>query len=158
MGIEIERKFLLRSNDWRRQVVASAELVQGYLARTERCSIRVRIADEEATLNFKGLTVGMSRSEYEYPVPLADAREMIDEYCGDRLIEKHRHIVEHAGHRWEIDEFRGANAGLVVAELELDSREEAFERPAWLGREVTDEERYYNIALVECPFREWHDD
>ena len=133
MGVEIERKFLLCSDGWRREVVASADLVQGYLARTERCSIRVRIADEEATLNFKGLTVGMRRSEYEYPVPLADAREMIDE-------------------------FHGANAGLVVAELELESLDETFERPAWLGREVTDETRYYNIALLERPFREWNGD
>jgi adenylate cyclase len=91
-------------------------------------------------------------------VPLADAREMIDEYCGDRLIEKRRHIVENAGHRWEIDEFHGANAGLVVAELELESLDETFERPAWLGREVTDETRYYNIALLERPFREWNGD
>jgi adenylate cyclase len=157
MGVEIERKFLLSSDAWRDEVVAQADMIQGYLALTNRCSVRVRISGEEATLNFKGLTIGIRRSEFEYSIPVADARAMIDEYCGEHLIDKRRHLVDHAGSRWEIDEFRGANAGLVVAELELDDPEERFARPSWLGREVTDELRYYNIALLERPYREWDD-
>lgn len=158
MGVEIERKFLLASEAWREGAVAAVDIVQGYLAQTDSCSVRVRIADEEATLNFKGLTIGRQRSEYEYAIPLADAREMIAAYCGGRLIEKRRHLVDYAGHRWEIDEFGGANAGLTVAELELARPDEAFAPPPWLGREVTDEPRYYNIALVQRPYGEWLDD
>ena len=155
MGLEIERKFLLVTPAWRDEVVASKPIVQGYIALTESCSIRVRVAGTEATLNFKGLTIGMKRSEFEYPIPLDDARAMLEEYCGDRRIEKRRHLVDHAGHRWEIDEFEGANAGLVVAEVELASEDETFERPGWLGEEVTEDLRYYNIALVERPYGSW---
>lgn len=158
MGVEIERKFLPSSDAWRAGVVASTDIVQGYLARTERCSIRVRIAGGQASLNFKGLTIGRRRSEFEYAIPLADARAMIEGYCGDRLIRKRRHLVDHAGHRWEVDEFQGPNSGLVVAELELEDVGESFARPPWVGREVTDDERYYNIALVEHPYEEWGDD
>jgi adenylate cyclase len=157
MGIEVERKFLLRDEGWRGEIVRSQPMVQGYVALTERCSVRVRIAGEQATLNFKGLTIGVRRSEFEYGIPLADARAMIEEYCGDEHIEKVRHLVDHEGHRWEIDEFAGANAGLVVAELELEHEDEPYARPAWLGEEVTGDVRYYNIALVERPYGTWAD-
>ena len=158
MGVEIERKFLVADDSWRTEVVRSTELRQGYLALTERCSVRVRIAGDKANLNFKGLTVGIRRSEFEYPVPLEDAEAMLEEYCGADVIEKQRHLVDHAGHRWEVDEFAGENAGLVVAELELDSEDEAFEPPAWLGEEVTGDVRYYNVALVQNPYGSWADE
>ncbi len=158
MGVEIERKFLVAGDGWRQEVVSSKTLRQGYLALTERCSVRVRIAGDDANLNFKGLTIGIRRSEFEYPIPLADAEAMLEDYCGANVIDKRRHLVDHAGHRGEIDEFAGENAGLVVAELELESEDEAFERPDWLGEEVTGDIRYYNVALVQHPYRSWPDE
>ena len=158
MGIEIERKFLVDSVRWRDEISETHQIIQGYLALTESCSVRVRISNDHATLNFKGLTIGIRRSEFEYPIPLDDARAMLGEYCGDSVIEKQRHIVEHAGHRWEVDEFAGRNEGLVVAELELKDEDERFDSPVWLGREVTGDVRYYNIALVEHPFDSWADE
>jgi adenylate cyclase len=158
MGVEIERKFLVADESWRDEVVSRTGIRQGYLALTERCSVRVRISGDQANLNFKGLTIGIRRSEFEYPIPLADAEAMLEEYCGPDVIEKHRHLVDHAGHRWEVDEFAGDNAGLVVAELELGSEDEAFEPPGWLGEEVTGDLRYYNVALVQHPYRSWTDE
>lgn len=155
MAVEIERKFLVRDNAWRSQVSSRTLLRQGYLANTARASIRVRLAGDEGWLSVKAMTPGRSRSEYELPVPVADAREMLDRLCEGPLIEKWRHIVPFAGHHWEIDEFLGDNAGLVIAELELDSEEERFERPGWLGAEVTHEERYYNFRLAQHPFVRW---
>ncbi len=155
MATEIERKFLLANAGWREAIAETRSIVQGYLALTERCSVRIRIAGEKATLNFKGLTIGIRRSEFEYEIPLADGQAMLEEYCDAQKIEKRRHIVHYAGHRWEVDEFAGANAGLVVAELELENEDEAFERPSWLGEEVTGDVRYYNIALVERPYTTW---
>ncbi|HVF35524.1 MAG TPA: CYTH domain-containing protein [Candidatus Saccharimonadia bacterium] len=153
MAVEIERKFLPRDESWRDAVRRSVAMVQGYLG-GHRCSVRVRIEGERAFLNVKSRGRGMRRSEYEFGVPLDEARAMLDEFCPER-VEKLRHEVSHGGHVFEVDEFLGANAGLVVAELELDHEDEAFERPAWLGREVTDEARYYNIALAREPYSHW---
>jgi adenylate cyclase len=158
VAVEIERKFLVASAGWRQSVASSVRMVQGYLAETDSCSIRVRLAGDRASLNFKGLTVGARRTEFEYPIPLIDARQMLELYCGDRLIEKVRHYTRHGEHVWEIDEFGGANEGLVVAEVELESEDEAISTPAWLGEEVTHDPRYYNIRLVEQPYSEWTDD
>lgn len=155
MGVEIERKFLLASEAWRSEVRDRERMVQGYLAETDTCSIRVRVAGDRASINFKGLTIGARRSEFEFPVPVEDGREMLNLYCGGRLIDKTRHLVRHGHHDWEIDEFHGANAGLVVAEVELEDEAEVLDRPDWLGREVTDDPRYYNIRLVEHPWPEW---
>ena len=155
MAIEIERKFLVNGDAWQAQVESSVAMIQGYLAETESCSVRVRLAGDAASLNFKGLTIGARRTEFEYPVPAEDAEQMLDLYCGTRLVEKTRHYLRFRDRTWEIDEFSGANAGLVVAEVELDSEEQEFARPEWLGREVTQEPRYYNIRLVEHPYSEW---
>jgi len=155
LAIEIERKFRVTDDRWRAAASGSTLLRQGYLANTARASIRVRIAGEEAWLSVKAMTPGRSRAEYEAAVSPADAREMLDCLCEGPLIEKWRHIVIHAGNRWEIDEFLGDNAGLVIAELELDSEAQEFARPEWLGAEVTHEERYYNFRLAQQPYAHW---
>ena len=156
MPREIERKFLLKSDEWRSQVRESRPMSQGYLASSSRLSVRVRIAGHEAWLNIKAGGLVASRQEYEYPVPLDDARELIALVDGPR-IEKTRHFVEHGGMTWEIDEFHGENEGLLVAELELESEDADFARPPWLGKEVTELRRYYNVCLVTHPYRAWTD-
>jgi adenylate cyclase len=155
VGIEIERKFLLRDAAWRNATHRSAAMRQGSLAGGGNVSVRVRIAGNEARLNLKSGGMVVVRREYEYAIPLADATELLDEVCPGPLVEKTRHWVEHEGYEWEVDEFTSANAGLVVAEIELDDEHEAFPRPSWLGAEVTHLERYYNASLVKYPYREW---
>ncbi len=155
MPIEIERKFLLADDSWRAAVRRSERLVQGYLG-GERCSVRVRIEGGRANLNIKSRVSGPARSEYEYAIPLADAEALLAEFC-ERAIDKVRHHVMFGGRHFEIDEFAGANAGLVVCEIELGSVDEVFERPGWLGVEVTDDVRYYNAALVDTPWSRWGD-
>jgi adenylate cyclase len=157
MQIEIERKFLVIDTSWRRSVSRSERMAQGYLAGppASRCSVRVRIADRIAHLNIKSATLGIERDEYEYPIPLEDAERMLVTLAG-RRVEKIRHHVDVDGHEFEVDEFIGENAGLVVAELELDHADSAFPRPDWLGREVTDIARYYNLNLATHPFSRWN--
>jgi adenylate cyclase len=156
VGQEIERKFLLRNEGWREQAATGTAYCQGYLPGAESCSVRVRIAGDAAYLNIKGATLSVSRAEYEYPIPVADAREMLDRFCLRPLIEKTRYLVPQGDHTWEIDVFEGDNAGLVVAEIELSHEQEAFERPAWLGEEVSSDSRYYNVCLVKHPYKDWH--
>jgi CYTH domain-containing protein len=153
MATEIERKFLVKSDAWR-EGPPGTEICQGYLARDERRSVRVRLAGDEAFITVKGTGEGIARPEFEYPVRPADAREMLG-LCLPSLIEKTRHKRHHAGHLWEVDEFHGENAGLVVAEIELESEDRDFEKPAWVGAEVTDDPRYLNACLAEHPWREW---
>ena len=155
MALEIERKFLLRDDTWRSAVVRSLKLAQGYLDRSERCSVRVRLEGSEARLNIKSRTLGVSRLEYEYPIPADEAREMLRELCGGRVIEKTRHFVPAGAHTFEIDVFEGENAGLVVAEIELGAPDEHFERPPWLGAEVSLDVRYYNTSLIDQPYAHW---
>lgn len=155
MATEIERKFLVNDNAWRASVSRKVDIIQGYLANTERGSIRIRVSGSEANLNIKSMTLGVTRQEYDYPIPARDARAMLDELCMQPLIEKTRHYVEYNNHTWEIDEFHGINAGLVVAELEVDREDEAFDPPPWLGKEVSDDPRYYNVCLVEHPYSKW---
>jgi adenylate cyclase len=164
MGIEIERKFLLRGAAWRSAVERSVRMAQGYLndhdavaSGRQQASVRVRVAGEQAFLNLKSREAGPSRQEFDYPIPVADAEALL-RLCVGGLIDKTRHYVRHAGWLWEVDEFAGANAGLVVAEIELPAADAAFERPAWAGVEVTDHVRYYNLALAARPYREWHDE
>lgn len=161
MAIEIERKFLLLSDDWRQQVSATQHISQAYLAvsaiEQATSSVRVRICDDSANINIKGMTLGIQRTEFEYSIPVDDAWIMLDTLCQQPVLEKYRHIVEVAGHRWEIDEFLGENAGLIVAEIELTDANESFERPAWLGEEVSDDPRYYNVLLVKQPFSSWQE-
>jgi adenylate cyclase len=156
MPREIERKFLPKSDAWRAQVRQSRPMSQGYLASSGNVSVRVRVAGNEAWLNIKAGGLVASRQEYEYPVPVGEARELLALAEGP-LIEKTRHFVEHGGSTWEIDEFHGDNLGLVVAELELDSEDAPFARPAWLGVEVTQLRRYYNVCLVTHPYRAWNE-
>ena len=153
MGIEIERKFLPRDDSWRASIARSTRMTQGYLG-GDRCSVRVRVAGDQAWLNVKSKTLGDTRSEYEFAIPAEEGRAMLAEFCPQAL-DKVRHIVPFAGHDFEIDEFLGDNAGLVVAEIELERADAAFERPAWLGAEVTNDARYYNVNLVREPFRTW---
>jgi adenylate cyclase len=164
MGIEIERKFLLASDAWRAAVTSSMHIAQGYLVDVRalreglaRASVRVRISGENAWLNIKSVELGVSRAEYEWPLPLADARSMLDTLCNG-VLEKTRHHVEIDGWLFEIDEFLGANRGLFVAEIELPEERAKFSRPAWLGREVSSLARYYNVNLIERPFAQWSDD
>jgi len=161
---EIERKFLLRNDDWRALVSASQRLTQGYLTPSPgqdggsvslRASVRVRSDGERAFLNIKSMTLGVSRDEFEYPIPQADAEHMLASLCSGPVIDKVRHHVTYGGKLWEIDEFLGDNAGLVVAEIELDAEHQSFERPDWLGEEVSNDPRYYNVSLVRHPFRNW---
>lgn len=160
MGIEIERKFLVRSDAWRAQTERSVRMAQGYLndlgaveSGRQRASVRVRIAGEQAFLNLKSRELGTTRQEFDYAIPVADAEALL-ELCTGGLIDKTRHYVD----RFEVDEFLGDNAGLVVAEIELDAADEGFARPDWLGEEVTDARRYYNLALAERPYAHWTDE
>jgi len=155
MSEEIERKFLIRDDSWRDQIERSMHQLQGYLGSAESCSIRIRISDELASLNIKSATLGITRREYDYAIPVDEAREILDQLCIKPIIEKTRHIVRVGDHVWEIDEFAGDNSGLIVAEVELSSADETFEKPAWAGEEVSDDPRYYNVCLVEHPYKDW---
>ncbi len=155
MAQEIERKFLISCDSWRQHADGGQRMKQGYLIGAERASIRIRIAGEHAWLNIKSATLGVERREYEYPVPRQDADEMLAELCERPQIEKVRYKVPWAGHTWEVDVFEGDNAGLVVAEIELGHPDEPFERPPWVGEEVSDDPRYYNVCLIRHPYREW---
>lgn len=161
MGIEIERKFLPSNSGWREQVQRSVPMAQGYIndmaalrEGTQKASVRVRLAGEQAWLNLKSRELGHTRQEFDYPIPAADAQALLALCVGGR-IEKIRHYVAFEGHTFEVDEFFGDNAGLVVAELELTDADAVFARPHWLGREVTDEMRFYNLALAERPYSQW---
>lgn len=155
MGTEIERKFLVADCDWRDAAVSRTELRQGFLSTDPERTVRVRLMDRTAELTIKGITVDAQRAEYEYSIPPADAAEMLDGLCQPALIEKTRYQVPHAGHTWEVDVFEGVNAGLIVAEIELASADEAFELPGWIGEEVTGDPRYYNANLVRHPYSAW---
>ena len=155
VAVEIERKFLVVEG-WRDQVESSRFMAQGYLG-GDRCSVRVRISGDRAMLNIKSRELGATRLEYEYEIPLAEGREILAQISNGPVVEKTRHLIRFQGHLWEVDEFHGDNQGLVVAEIELDHVEEAFGRPHWLGLEVTDDLRYYNLNLSVHPFRSWTD-
>ncbi len=158
MAIEIEHKFLLANDDWRKHVSHSVKYRQGYLSSQATSSIRVRISDEHAWLNIKTATIGTHRHEYEYEIPISDANEILDNLCGKPLIEKTRHFVTNDGNLWEIDEFEGESQGLIVAEIELDETGQSFSKPSWLGMEVTGDLRYYNNNLAIHPYSEWRED
>lgn len=155
MATEIEHKFLLRDERWRSLVERSARIRQGYLMSDARCSVRVRVADSQGFLNLKSGTLGIQRSEYEYPIPLADAEEILDTLCEKPLLEKTRHYLWFGEHLWEIDEFVGDNAGLIVAEVELSRVDEVFARPDWLGEDISHDIRYYNSQLARHPYQTW---
>lgn len=155
MALEIEHKFLMANENWRQEVSRTAFFRQGYLTSDSSSSIRVRICDDRAWLNIKSATVGTHRQEFEYEIPLADADEIINSLCRNPVIEKTRHYVNFGQHTWEIDEFDGENAGLIVAEIELSGIGEPFEKPDWIGEEVTLDVRYYNNNLALHPYNTW---
>lgn len=150
---EIERKFLVQGDQWRTDQPRT--LRQGYLCLDPERTVRVRLDDGAGTLTIKGKSCGAARAEFEYPIPADDAQHLLDTLCLRPLIEKHRHVVQHADKRWEIDEFFGDNEGLVVAEIELSDEQEAFDKPDWAGEEVTSDARYFNANLIRHPYREW---
>ena len=154
MAVEIEKKFLLASDDWRKTAKGTFYR-QGYLPAESGCTVRVRTAGATGYLTIKGRSVGAARPEFEYPIPLDDANEMLDTLCKKPLIEKTRYLVNYCGFTWEIDEFEGENKGLLVAEIELQYPEQEFEKPSWIGREVTGESRYFNARLVDTPYSKW---
>jgi adenylate cyclase len=154
MGIEIERKFLVRDDAWRR-CAAGKDYRQGYLTVDPERTVRVRIAGEKGFLTIKGKTEGLARSEFEYPIPLAEAAFLLDQLCLRPLIEKIRYNVTFGGRTWEIDEFGGDNEGLILAEVELDSCDQSVDLPPWVGEEVTGDRRYYNASLIQNPYKGW---
>lgn len=153
MGIEIERKFLVHQDLL--PITEGIFYRQGYLNSNKERTVRVRTIDNEGFITVKGITKGMTRQEYEYSIPKRDADEMLDTLCEKPLIEKQRSKIEVSGYYFEIDQFFGENEGLVVAEVELTSEEESFPHPNWLGKEVTNDPRYYNSNLIKNPFRSW---
>jgi adenylate cyclase len=155
VGVEIERKFLLSGDGWR-QPGQPVLLRQGYLCSEPARTVRVRTEGAQGTITIKGKSSGATRAEWEYAVPVEEAGELLDTLCEQPLIEKYRRRIEYRGHTWEVDEFLGANAGLVVAEIELASEGEAFEKPDWIGIEVTGDPRYYNSSLIRLPFSLWN--
>ena len=154
MAKEIERKFLVKGAAWRNSS-QGVQYRQGYLNSAKECTVRVRLAGDKGFLTIKGLTVGAARAEYEYEIPAADAEAMLDDLAEKPLIEKIRYKISYAGLIWEIDEFMGDNAGLVVAEVELDSETQAISKPDWAGEEVTGDARYFNSSLCRQPFKQW---
>ncbi len=154
MGVEIERKFLVRGDDWR-DLGQAILLRQGYLSSDPERVVRVRTEGEKAMLTIKGKNFGASRGEWEYPIPMADAQYMLDHLCQRPIIEKYRARIPYQGMTWEVDEFLGENAGLLVAEIELTAQDQAFAKPDWIGEEVTQDARYYNANLVRHPFSKW---
>jgi adenylate cyclase len=154
VGVEIERKFLLQGDAWR-ALGQPVLLRQGYLSSDPARTVRVRIEGDTGTLTIKGKNAGATRGEWEYPVPVDEAAELLDTLCQRPLVEKYRRRIVHGKHTWEVDEFLGENAGLVVAEIELASEDEAFDKPGWIGEEVTGDARYYNSSLVRTPYSLW---
>ena len=154
MGKEIERKFVVDTAAWKPQG-AGTHFKQGYLNSQKERVVRVRIEGDRAKLTIKGPSVGVTRSEFEYGIPVEDAALLLDNLCEQPLIDKHRHKEVHGGKTWEIDVFHGDNEGLVVAEIELASEDERFQAPAWAVREVSSDSRYFNSNLLKHPYKNW---
>lgn len=154
MGVEIERKFLLSGDDWK-SLGEPVFFKQGYLSSNKERVVRVRIEGDRAVMTIKGASKGATRGEWEYEIPVADAIELLDGLCEQPLIEKFRRRIPFAGNVWEVDEFLGVNAGLVVAEIELQSEDQQFDKPDWIGAEVTEDLRYLNSNLIKQPFCTW---
>ena len=153
--IEIERKFLLKNDSWRDHYTKKMELRQGYLSTAKDCTVRVRIADDEAFVTIKGKSRNISRSEFEYSIPKTDAESMLLEFSAENIIEKTRYFIDYKGSEWTIDEFFGSNRTLVLAEIELSSEDAVYAKPDWIGDEVSGDCRYYNSNLSENPYSTW---
>ena len=154
MAKEIERKFLVLGDGWKRGITG-VSYRQGYLSTVKERTVRVRTVGDRGFLTIKGVTVGVTRSEFEYSIPTADADALLNDLCEKPLIEKTRYKIQHAGLTWEIDEFFGENQGLVVAEVELKDEHQAIDRPTWVGKEVSGDPRYFNSNLIKTPFTQW---
>ncbi|ELP94631.1 hypothetical protein EIN_498310 [Entamoeba invadens IP1] len=150
---EIERKFLVSNTDFLTTENATRHIVQGYLCNEAEKIVRVRADEKSGFITIKGTTKGITRKEYEYPIPKSDAEELMS-FCAEK-IEKTRHLITYEGHTFEVDFFEGKNKGLIMAELELTSEDEKFAKPSWLGKEVSDDPRYYNANLIKKPFTTW---
>ncbi|MCW8944188.1 MAG: CYTH domain-containing protein [Sedimenticola sp.] len=155
MAIEIERKYLVINDKWKDNVISESVLKQGYVANQPNATVRVRIAKGHAHLNIKSATTGITRAEYEYEIPLADAEKILAEIAEQPFIDKTRYKVRCGDHTWDLDQFAGENSGLVMAEIELTHENEPFELPEWAGEEVSGDARYYNSCLVKKPFSTW---
>ncbi len=154
MGKEIERKFLIKDDSWR--VNAKGKRYrQGYLNSAKERVVRVRTIDDKGSLTIKGISKGATRAEFEYDIPAADAEAMLDDLCEKPLIEKNRYKIEYGGFIWEVDEFFEENEGLTVAEVELESEDQRFEKPAWIGEEVTGDPKYFNSNFIRHPYSKW---
>jgi adenylate cyclase len=154
MGKEIERKFLVVGEAWR-TLEEGTLYRQGYLSTVQERTVRVRRVGNKGTLTVKGVSVGATRKEYEYEIPVADADEMIDQLCEKPIVEKNRYRIPIGDLTWEVDEFLGVNEGLIVAEVELRSEDQPVDKPDWIGAEVTGDPRYFNANLVARPFSTW---
>jgi adenylate cyclase len=154
MGIEIERKFLVTNDDFKR-LAQPRLLKQGYIYNSKKKTVRVRIDDTKGFITIKGALAGISRREFEYELPIDDAETLLTTMCDPSIIEKLRYKVSFKGHLWEIDEFLGENAGLIVAEIELDREDVIFDKPEWIGDEVTNDPKYLNSSLAKRPYRLW---
>ncbi len=153
MAQEIERKFLVDAA--KLPPLPPPQIIkQGYIP-TQNATVRIRISNDKAFLTLKGRTTGLRRSEFEYPIPLEDAEAMLDELCIQPYIDKKRYLIDISGHTWELDIFEGENEGLIVAEIELESEDETFERPEWVTEEVSDDPKYRNVSLVNYPYKRW---
>ena len=154
MPREIERKYRVKGNGWRDHG-AGVPYRQGYLSTVAERTVRVRLIRDKGWLTIKGITVGATRAEYEYEIPSDEASEMLDNLCERPLIEKTRYRVEHQGLIWEVDEFDGDNAGLIIAEVELDDEDQTIVLPDWVGEEVTGDARFFNANLIANPYSTW---
>ncbi len=154
MATEIERKFLLAGDDWKK-LAEGVRYQQGYLCAQKERTVRVRTIADKGFLTIKGISTGISRLEYEYEIPQADAGVLLATLCEKPLIEKKRYKIKFAGFTWEVDEFFGDNAGLVVAEIELEREDQLFEKPVWIGSEVSGDPRYFNSSLIKNPYKNW---
>ena len=154
MQLEIERKFLVRGDGWRSQSIG-VRYRQGYISTDPERSVRIRLVRDKAYLTIKGMTVGATRAEYEYEILADEASDMLDNLCVHPLIEKTRYRLQDHGLTWEVDEFEGDNAGLILAEVELEQEDQTVILPDWVGKEVTGDPRYYNARLVTEPYTRW---
>jgi CYTH domain-containing protein len=156
LGLEIERKYLVKNKNYKKLKIENKNRIeQGYITLDKEKLIRIRIASRDAFLTIKGLATKITRHEYEYQIPVKEAREMLELFCYQPIIKKVRYAIKYQGKVWEIDEFEGLNRGLTIAEIELENEDEKFDKPDFIGQEVTDDPRYYNFNLVKNPYKEW---
>ncbi len=155
MGTEIERKFLVANDSWQESASEGVSILQGYITTGPPIAVRVRLAGDNATINLKKSTVDIARDEFEYPIPSGEAAQLLGHFCVNHIIEKRRFRLEYNGNLWEIDVFEGSNEGLVVAEIELETEDQSFELPPWVGKEVSGDPRYLNTSLSIRPYTAW---